>query len=374
MKQINYEMKVLYALGIIFVAAGHCGYGGISLGYDWFLPNAFHLGLFMFVSGYFYDRASEGHILAFIGHKLKRLILPLYLWNLFYALFMPGMKRLGFTLGEEVTLYNLFVAPWNNGHQFMYNLAGWFVPSLFLAHVVNVLFRKALGICFAKLPQNAQAAMDWLVEGIYLILGMIGVYFSMQGYYEGWYLPLVRLAYFLPFYGMGTLYRNQLENRVSIPNLWYFAVCMGIELLIISYTKRMPAYYPSWCKDFDSVWIPFVAGFCGIFFWLRIAKMLTPAIGQSKYVLQMSEYGYSIMINQFLGFFAVKGAFALGNKLLHLFGAFDWDRFHSDIWYYYLPGDLSQWLILYLTAGIVVPIWIGMGVKVAKNKWMEVRK
>ena len=44
-KQIDYRFKLLYALGMIFIVAGHCNTGGISLLYDWFHVYGFHLGL-----------------------------------------------------------------------------------------------------------------------------------------------------------------------------------------------------------------------------------------------------------------------------------------------------------------------------------------
>lgn len=347
-RQINYDMKVLYAFGIVFVAAGHCSYGGVSLGYDWFLPHAFHLGLFMFISGYFYEDGSKEHILSYIGRKAKKLLLPLYLWNVFYAFFVLLTKQFGFTLGEAPSLYNLLVMPWTDGHQFMYNMGGWFVPSLFLAHTVNVLLRKLLSMI--------KCENDWLVEGIYLAVGMTGMYLSMQGAREGLYLMMLRLFYFLPFYGMGTLYRRKLEGRLHASGLIYFTVIMTVQLMLITINNGNVAYYPAWCSNFNGILQPFVAGMCGIFFWLGIAGILSPVIGRSRYVLALSEHGYSIMINQMLGFFTVKTFFALANKYLHVFGSFSWESYFSDMWYYYLPRGIQQWLIIYLIAGIIIPI------------------
>lgn len=54
-KKVNYKFKFLYTIGIIFIVAGHCKNGGISIFYEWFPPYSFHLALFMFASGYFYN-------------------------------------------------------------------------------------------------------------------------------------------------------------------------------------------------------------------------------------------------------------------------------------------------------------------------------
>lgn len=355
MKETNYAFKILYVFGIIFVVAGHCGYGGISLGYDWFMPNVFHLGLFMFISGYFYDSAHENNVWHFICYKFKKLMVPLYLWNLVYGLLVLASKQIGFTIGEHFSLWNLLVAPLVDGHQFMYNLAGWYVPSLFFAHVVNVCFRKILKkLSFCK---------NWVVEGVYLGIGIAGVYLSMQGYNTGIWLPFLRLAYFLPFYGLGTLYKNELEHKVPVSRLAYFGIIFLVQLLLITVNKGVIAFYPSWCTGFNHVFTPFLLGGLGIFFWLGVAKILEPAIGRSKYILLVAEHGYTIMINQFLGFFVVKTFFALINKCFHMCGSFSWEGYYTDIWYYYLPGGLSQWYILYLLAGILVPVLLGIMIK-----------
>ena len=76
-KKINYQFKILYFFGILFIVACHCSYGGISLGYEWFYPGAFHLALFAFGSGYFYKTSSEDHILAYIWKKFKHLMADL---------------------------------------------------------------------------------------------------------------------------------------------------------------------------------------------------------------------------------------------------------------------------------------------------------
>ena len=60
---INYTFKLLYALGIILVVAGHCNGGGFSIFYEYFPIYAFHLGLFVFASGYFYNPENENNII-----------------------------------------------------------------------------------------------------------------------------------------------------------------------------------------------------------------------------------------------------------------------------------------------------------------------
>lgn len=364
-KQINYEFKVLYALGILFVVAGHCGSselssGGASLGYEWFPPYAFHLGLFMFASGYFYNKANEENIMTAILHKVKTLVIPMYLWNFFYAAVVFFGRFMGFTIGEDVSFYTLFVSPWVNGHQFLYNMGAWYLAPLFEIYVINLLLRKLL--------KRVCKDTDWLMEVLYFAFGMSVFYFLKQGVYEIEWLPVYRIAYFIPFYGMGILYRNKLEHKIRIPNLLYFGAILSVQLLIITLRSGTIGYPPSWCSNIDSIFLPYLVGMLGIFFWLRIAKLITPVVGKSKYILLMADNAFSIMTNQFLGFMCVKTVFALGNRFFGLFETFSWAQYQGDIWYYYLPRQLVQWYAVYAAAGIIVPIVISLCTKAIKAR------
>ena len=57
---INYQFKLLYAIGIVMIVANHTsGNGGISLFYELFPAASFEIGLFVFTSGYFYKEKYE---------------------------------------------------------------------------------------------------------------------------------------------------------------------------------------------------------------------------------------------------------------------------------------------------------------------------
>lgn len=117
----NYIFVFLYAIGSIFIVAGHCQNGGINLAFDIFPIYSFHLGLFMFCSGYFYKSKNENELGKYAWKKIKRLIIPMFIWNIVYGLFVQLTRLKGFTIGGDFTLYNLFVQPIKNGHQYIIN-------------------------------------------------------------------------------------------------------------------------------------------------------------------------------------------------------------------------------------------------------------
>lgn len=358
-KGINYKFKFLYVIGIITVLAGHCSGGGISIFYEWFTPYAFHLGLFMFSSGYFYKPSDEKCILNAILLKIKRLVVPLYAWNAFYGILVQLLKFKGFTIGGELNLYNLIVAPWTDGHQFMYNLGGWYIAPLFMIYIINLLLKKLFG----KYINN------YIFEIIYIICGMLGVYAAICGYNTGIFLIFSRIAYFIPFYGLGMLYRSNIEGKFKIKNIYYFGVIFIIQLMVITIYGGVKSCTPSWCTGFGDVISPFLTGVLGIAFWLRIAKILSPILPKCKNICVIADNAYTIMINQFLGFMIVTTGWAIIYKISHgvILTDFSWEAYKTNLWYRYVPQNLIQWHILYVVVGIIIPIFMKKILEMIKN-------
>ncbi len=130
-KKIDYRFKILYVVGIYLVCASHAQGGGLYLLTDWFPYTGFQVALFVFCSGYFYKSDSESHVGRYIWKKIKTLIVPLYLYTIIYGLIVQLLRTKGFTIGADFTLHNIIIMPLIDGHQFGYNLGGWFITPFF---------------------------------------------------------------------------------------------------------------------------------------------------------------------------------------------------------------------------------------------------
>ena len=344
-KTINYQFKVLYTLGIIFVVTGHC-YGGISLFLEWFPVYSFPLPLFASCSGYFFKSNEEGAPLSYIWRKFRRLIIPLYLWNFMYAGIASLLAFKGFKFGVGISFAMLITEPIMTGNQFVYNLGGWFVIPLFLIDVFNVIIRK--------LSRNVEGdKKEIILSLVYTIIGSFGIYMASIGYHTGGWLVLARTLYFLPFFGFGVLYKNVLERLDHLSNTTYFAVIFLIQLCIILVYGSVPVYASVWCANFiNGLFVPILVGITGIAFWLRVSRLLEPAIGRSKIINTIADHSYAIMIRQIMGFIVVKTLYALISRFTPFFSDFDWVRYKTDIWYYYMPNNAAQSGIFYTIAGI----------------------
>lgn len=365
---IDYRFKILYALGMVFIVACHCGNGGVSLFYEWFAPYSFHLPLFAFCSGYFYKEQSENHVVKYCIRKAKHLLIPLYLWNFFYAIVSIVMNKLGFNFtsfaldanGIPRFLFVLLLDPLLGGSQFLYNMGGWFVAPLLLVQISSIVIRRIFRNLNPKYKEH-------VLFCLYLLLGIAGCLLSIKlGTFidmtagdaspDRLFTHAVRVLYFLPFFGAGIYYKKVLEKLDRLSNTLYFSIIFLCTLAIIVIYQRPLQYIAGYCNDFtEGPIMPFIVGFLGIAFWLRIARILEPAIGRSRTINAIADNTFSIMVNQFLGFIAVNIIFAIMSHC-SLISGFDMYQFRTDIFYTYYLRGMHQTLILYLAAGLFVPI------------------
>ena len=362
-RSIDYRFKLLYAFGIVLVLCAHADGGAISILKEWFPYDGTYLTLFAFASGYLYRNSSEENVSGYILRKIKTLLIPLYLYNFAYALFVWLSRIKGFEIGEDPSLNSIFVLPITNGHQFLYNMGGWFIIPLFMIEVFNILSRKVLKFC-------KQPVKEWIIFLTYLVFGIIGNVLASKGYNTGWWLVLVRMLFFLPFFGFGGFYKAVLELIVQkTPDKYFFCSIFLIKLCMNLKYGIMPTFVPAWCTGFTfSPITSILSGYLVALFWMRIFTKLEPTLGRNKTVNLIADNSYCIMINHFMGFMIVKTICALLSHILPVLRDFDWVAYKTDIWWFYKPNDAYAFLAVYVLAGIIFPLLLKKVLILTKEK------
>ena len=131
-KKTNSQFMILSAIGILFVVDAHAWSPlGIMAGV---MPyNSFFMPMFIFISGYFFREKKLDNTGQYILKKAKTLLIPYFVWTLFYGILVNVLKSMGIIYyGEKLSLKTLFVEPWQNGKMFQINEPSWFVPVLFM--------------------------------------------------------------------------------------------------------------------------------------------------------------------------------------------------------------------------------------------------
>ena len=344
----NLTFRALYLLAIIFVVDGHTTLSDMfDLGHL-FRYYSFHLMLFAFGAGYFF-RMREG-VLADIAGRAKRLLVPLYAWNFVYGMGAWLLRRFaGFELGQEISAYTLLFAPIVDGQHFAWNLGSWFVFPLFLAQVCYSLVRRA-----ARIWKDNE-----IITFIFcLIPGFLAVNLCHAGQQQMLPLFALRTMILLPGYAGGQLYRRCLEAHDRLPTVPYLMVIVVLRALLCAGNENL-AYLLSDCTYFPcGAFGVYAGGALAIAFWLRIARILAPYMEKSRIALYASRHTFDIMMHHFMGFFALNSIFLVFNALGIGAADFSVKSMRTLYDYNYAPYGRDEWNILYLIAGMLLPLGV----------------
>lgn len=364
--KINGTFRILSAIGIILIVAGHVNLQIFDLG-GLFPYYSFHVALFLFISGYFYKDSEEEHIGSYIKRKAIRLLLPYFVWNIFYGIFAAVLRSGDFIIGGNINFRTLFLDPFLDGHQFGYNFAAWFVPALFIVEIINVCMRRVLS--FLKLKNEYFILLGCLLVGIAVVWMAIG------GHVWGYYKFPGRILFMLPIFQMGQFYKKKLEKIDHLSNIAYFSVLLAVQLCIVLGSAGL-AYSMVWCSGFaNGPIIPYLTIITGTAFWLRIAKILEPLLSKLRLVEWIGSNTYEVMMHHILGFMMVKGIFYAISRLTLWCADFEEMAFFTDVNYIYLlnGAEVTKWI--YMAAGIGVPflMWklAGCIKQVGKSKYAK---
>lgn len=350
-QKINPSFRILSAFAIIFVVAGHADFGVFDIA-GMFPYYSFHVGVFAFVSGYFYREESESNIKNYLLKKAKHLLLPYFGWNLFYGLFTTLLRYLGFGIGNPITLKTFFIDPFLGGHQYGLNFAAWFVPVLFIIELANVVMRKVLDMIHLK--------KEWFIFAASLLVGMVVVWLSIQGKVWGYYRHIGCILFLFPIYQGGQFYKKVLEgyvDKLSLP--WYFTIVLIIQYIVLLFTRGQVAYSTVWCSGFlHNPLVPYVTTFMGIAFWLGIARLLVPVWKPGNLLDQIGKNTFSIMMHHVSGFLVLNTLFFVLFRAGICFQDFDMFMYMNSYEYKYLPLGMENGKWLYLLFGIGISLFI----------------
>ena len=225
-KKTNNTFLILSFFGIIFVVLGHCKQ--INVFFNNVFPYyTFHMALFAFISGYFF---KERKVKEFLKIKLRKLIIPYFLWNLIYGFLLVILHTFKIvTFGKSFSLFNIFIAPFSGGgNHFGFNVAAWFVISIFFVQLIYFIIYKTT----KKIKFNN--------EIILLIISIVVAYYELKyvrsGNNYGLYYLITRVCFLFPFYCVGQIYKKY-ENKIKITGkrtYLFFCVVVLIQTFLLN--------------------------------------------------------------------------------------------------------------------------------------------
>lgn len=333
MKKTNKKMMILSFFGIIFVVLGHLcdSFTFISKLFPYY---SFHMPLFVFISGYFYKNKYSVNLFKKDGYfisRVKKLVIPYYVWNLIYGIFTTILIYCGIkSYGNVISLKRLLIDPWIYGNQFYFNTAAWFCLSLFIINIFYAFIRKII----------SNKWNDYIVLFILLILACISIKLSFYNL-KILIIP-IRTFYFLFFYHLGYMYKNNFEEKVKINSFTLVLISFVIQAILLLVDGKIT--YASISMIFTCKYLitPIIAGINGIWLWLNISNILVKYIGNNKIVNYVSENTFDIMMH-------------------HLF----WIFILNILFKYFGINNINMYVryISYIIVGIFVPVFLKLLIK-----------
>lgn len=348
---LNQEFLILQSVAILLVVIGHGKEGAIRLFSDWFPIYSFHGPLILFISGYFYHESYEGNIAGYIRKKCKTWLIPYFSWRVMYGILMTVLVSSGILhYGETFNLTAYFLDPWMKDDSFKLMLPAWLIPTMFLIQLCFIGIRRLFSSLHIK--------QEGFVFSLLFLVGLGGVVLANRGFQTGPLLTVARVAFLLPVYHFGYLYKKYLEKRDKASNLLYFGVLFVVQFILFKCFHNLKLnVYSGQFSDF--ILLPYLTTVTGILFWLRVSKLLSKAIGTSKFVRYLGQNTWTVMMHHAFIFFIINFGLFLLKGPLNLTG-FNVGSFQKNLWYTYSPGE-PRFALFYVVAGVAVPLLIKYG-------------
>lgn len=152
------------------------------------------------------------------------------------------------------------------------------------------------------------------------------------------------------------MYRTKIERKIKINTSLYFLLLIIMQLLVLKFDNNIS--YVAVFMTFKTKFIitPIITSIIGILFWMKVAEILEPAIGQSKIINYIGNNTYDIMLHHIFWIFALNIIILKISEIFNLSG-FNVEKFKNNIYYFYTVG-VSQAKIIYTIIIIAMPLII----------------
>ena len=330
---------IVKGLGITAIVLGHTGYFAGAFVY------LFHLALFFFITGYFYNEKKYGDSpFLYFGVRLSGAWPKYMFYTLFFVLLHNFFVTHGLYTGQELYNHTQMLTAWMHSLSFQcpeqIQGALWFVPVWLVSAGLFggcIWFGRTTSRKIGK-PKGKL----WFAAAAVFVLGSIGYFLNMRKCSLPYKLQAALLV--VPIYFFAWLIRQYLPSlKRWLP--WYGCILSAILLHLCN--SRLHIFV-----DLDSMSVPglwfYAVSALGIYFVLslaRLAEALTPA---AKLLAFLGRQSFDIMAVHFLVF-----------KLL--------DYGYASLVLKELPDTLSSFPVsfryelgpLYIAAGLLIPAGIG---------------
>ena len=284
------KINILKALAIVLVVSGHLEFRF----FDMFPPYSFQLALFFFISGMLFKEKYLDNVADFIKRRVKSLLLLYFLYSAFYAIVTIILAKLtGKFWGMDLNLYNFFVTPFLNGHQFDLSCPMWFVTQLFIT-MVTFLFLERM---FRNLSTTKKSI-------IYTLMGFSAIPLSKVFSLTPVFLVIIRTMFSLFFVYLGNFYIKKIHGNYNIFTPKILGIVLCLQAVLWHFNRDFDpvhgiglSYVLVWARFDSQIIVPVLTSITGIWFSLFFIEITYNYLKDIKFVRLIGENTYHIMAN-----------------------------------------------------------------------------
>jgi len=333
---------VIKGLGILAVVLGHAGIQG-------YFVSTYHLALFFFVSGHFYNDKHTADLFAFFGKKLEKLWWPTFKYTLFFLLLHNVFVSLRFIEGT-VPHGNFLPGEYINGYEMLREviltfwgqhlevLSGpmWFIFPLLIGLVLFSIVRKIS----TKLPIKVALYGEFLVIiGLYFF----GIFLIEKPIYVPFWSETAFLV--LPIIYFGFASKNFIRKFVPKKLLFLLlGVVISVGILHYCVTHQIVIILSE--KRYHDPVLFLAVTMIGIYMNLLLGELISKMSSLKKLFSYMGEKSFHIMALHFLCFKTINFAYISIHHLSY------------SLMPQVVISTTIKWWPLYVLAGIGIPLCI----------------
>lgn len=345
MGQRNEAADVLRGIGIIAVVAGHAWSG---TGITPFSPYSFHMPLFFFLSGLFFDERDPGKIGATVLKTARALLVPTTAFFLVYAVIAQAVTWAGFSgFGRGFSVHDVLLNQFAGAEAYGFTSPYWFIPCLFFVRIYFGIVHARLAALAQKVCGNRQAVIHAVFGAAYLLIALLAVHASRKMYlaHDVQWAAIIpfRVALAAFFYYLGYLANTYRIERV-LGNIGVIVVAYIVQQQLWS-TGRILDFWMQIMK-FENTFLPFVTSILGIAFFYGISVLIAGNRGVRVLTI-LGKHGMPIVLHQLFSFFLVNLALCAVGIIKPSAVTGPYYEFHTErLWYVYVIAGLTLPLVI----------------------------
>lgn len=244
------------AINIFFVVLGHTA---LSAGYTKFIY-AFHIPLFFFLSGYFFDYSKYPNFYQFFKKRFHQLLIPYFVINILtYLAWLFIGRHTGEDASFQINLLEPFYGIFYGGHKgyfLHHNAPMWFLPCLFSTEMI-----------FYLLFRGKSKTVHYVFITILLGLGIYGNYYNNISL--PWGLSVVPTTAIL--YGLGSWFNHKARHKFTYKKYLILVPLSFLGLLIFASLNIKVKVSAAEYGNYFYFW---TAALCGILFFVSIGNLM----------------------------------------------------------------------------------------------------